>query len=507
MPRIPLTSGAYSAASIIANAQRCVNLFPETNPQETTPPVPVTHYPRPGLTLLSSPPAPGRGRGIYTATDGELFAVVDQSVFHIHYEDGWTWHHVGDMLTPGTVPVIAADNGTTALLVDGSANGYAITLNTQTGHVFTNVGDPNFLGGTRVDFLDSFLILNQVGTRNWYSSLANQIVFSGLSVGVKTAWPDPIQCVIAVERAAWILGKYKSELWFNAGSVPFPFQIQPGLIIEHGCAAPYSAAKQDVSCYWLSQSPEGARMVMKGAQNYAQRISTHAIEAEFLKYPRVDDAIGSCYQIQGHAFYCIDFPTADKSWVYDEATKQWHEETYLDTNGFSHRSLVPFKAYAYGVNVGLDWRTGNLYQIDTSNFTDNGAAINYLRSFPHIEDSNSNRMTIWKFIADTEVGTGPGTVIVPQSGSPWAMGFNPGFGPATLTSPPEITLRMSRDRGASFDTVGLRPMGAGGLYKTRPTWYRLGFAQDAVFELSWSTPMKTALDGAFFEFESHDADL
>ena len=95
MPRIQLTSGAYQAQSLIANAQRCLNLYPEENPKETTPPVPVTHYPRPGLTLLSSPPAVGIGRCLYTATDGELFAVVDQSVFHIHYEDGWTWHHVG----------------------------------------------------------------------------------------------------------------------------------------------------------------------------------------------------------------------------------------------------------------------------------------------------------------------------------------------------------------------------------------------------------------------------
>lgn len=507
MPRIPLTSGAYSAASLIANAQRCVNLYPEANPQETTPPVPVTHYPRPGLTLLSSPPAQGRGRGLYVATDGELFAVVDQSIFHIHFEDGWEWHHIGDMLTPGTGPVIAADNGTDALFVDGTTNGYSVVLSSQAGHQFNQIGDPNFKGGTRVDFLDSFLILNAPGTKDWYSSLSNQLVFNALYVGVKTAWPDNIQTIIAVERAVWILGKYKSELWFNAGAVPFPFQIQPGLIIEHGCCAPYSAAKQDVNCYWLSQSPEGARMVMRGTQNIAKRISTHAIEAEFLKYARVDDAIGTTYQFNGHAFYELHFPTADKTWVYDEATDQWHEETHIDSNGHPHRSLVPYKAYAYGFNVGLDWQTGNLYKLDPDNFTDNGSPINYLRSFPHVEESESVRMSVWKFIADTEVGTAPGTIINPIAGSPWSLGFNPGFGPQTLTEPPLISLRVSRDRGASFGNAVMVPMGAGGLYQTRPTWNRLGYMTDGVFELSWSTPMKTALNGAFITVEKHDADL
>ncbi len=332
-------------------------------------------------------------------------------------------------------------------------------------------------------------------------------MFSGLNVGVKTAWPDNIQTVIAVERAAWILGKYKSELWFNVGAVPFPFQIQPGLIIEHGCCAPYSAAKQDVNCYWLSQSPEGARMVMKGTQNIAQRISTHAIEAEFLKYPRVDDAIGSTYQITGHAFYCLDFPTADKTWVYDEATKQWHEETHIDVNGFPHRSLTPFKAYAYGKNVGLDWQTGNLYQIDPANFTDHGTPVQYLRSFPHVISDESERITVWRFVADIEVGTEPGTVINPLATSPWSLGFSPGFGPVSITEPPLISLRTSRTRGASWGNAVMQPMGAMGQYYVRPTWNRLGYFVDGVFELSWSTPMKTALNGAFISYEKHEADV
>ena len=506
MPRIPLTSGAYSAPSLIANAQRCQNLYPERNPQETNPPVPVTHYPRPGLTLLNSPPTSGFGRGLFTATNGKLFAVVNENIYHIHQEDGWQFHIVGTMTNPITTPVCAIDNGVDALFLDGTLDGFTVVINTATGHAFSQIGDPNFLGGTRPDFIDSFIVTNQPNTKNWYSTLAGQLVFNGLYVGVKTAWPDNIQVVIAVERAVWILGKYKSELWYNAGAVPFPFQLQPGLIIEHGCCAPYSAAKQDVNCYWLSQSPEGARMVMKGSQNIAQRISNHAIEAEFIKYSRVDDAIGSVFQINGHAFYCLDFPTADKTWVYDEATKQWHEWTHIDSNGIAHRCLTPFKAYAYGFNLGLDWQNGNLYQLDQGNFTDNGSPINYLRSLPHVEASESQRITVWKFVADVEVGTGPGTVLNPTTTRPWSLGFSPGFGPATLTEPPLISLRISRDRGASWGNAIMQPLGAQGLYFTRPTWNRLGYGVDFLFELSWSTPMKTALNGAFIEVEKHESD-
>lgn len=246
---------------------------------------------------------------------------------------------------------------------------------------------------------------------------------------------------------------------------------------------------------------------MKGAQQTAVRISTHAIENEFLKYSRVDDAIGTTYQIEGHAFYCLHFPTADKTWVFDEATQQWHEETWIDKNGIAHRARNTFCAVAYGMNIGMDWQTGQLYKIDPTNFTDNGDPVEYIRSFSHVMDTDNDlRLTVWKLIADTEVGTGTGTQLVPTQNNPWSLGFSPGFGPLTLTEPPLISLRTSRNRGASYGNAVTQPMGAGGLYYTRPTWNRLGFANDWVFELSWSTPMKTALNGAFITVEAHAGD-
>ena len=125
----------------------------------------------------------------------------------------------------------------------------------------------------------------------------------------------------------------------------------------------------------------------------------------------------------------------------------------------------------------------------------------------HCVSSDSQRITVWKFVADTEVGTGPGTILNPTTANPWSMGFSPGFGPAIIVEPPLISLRVSRDRGASWGNSIMAPMGAQGLYKTRPTWNRLGYMVDGVFELSWSTPMKTALNGAFIEVEKHEADL
>ena len=45
-----LTVGSYQSRSVIASAQRCVNLYLEANPQGSV--FPFTHYPTPGLTAL-----------------------------------------------------------------------------------------------------------------------------------------------------------------------------------------------------------------------------------------------------------------------------------------------------------------------------------------------------------------------------------------------------------------------------------------------------------------------
>lgn len=501
MPRIQLRGGAYTDASLIAAAQRCVNLYPERNPPGAQSPVEVTYYPRPGRTLLSSPPAPGNGRCLYVARGtGDLYAVVNQDTFYI--DPNWIWHHVGRLQIAKTTPVYMADNGLDAIQVDGSPFGNIIHLANR---VQTAIADPNFLGADRVDFLNYFLIFNQPKTPNWYSTEENSTVFNGLMIGTKTASPDNCTAVIATELTAWLFGPFKGEVWADAGTVPFAFQTVSGVIIDHGLAGSYALARQDVNVYWLSQSPEGGRMAMRGSGTSATRISNHAVEKEWLGYPRVDDCIVQTFQLRGHAFVSYHFPTADRTWVYDEAMpEEWHEEAAHDLNGVQHRMIDTFQAYAYGKNVSLDWRNGQLYQVDDTNFTDNGVANVYIRGMPHMLDQEFDRQTLWRVIADMGCGAGTGTTI---SQSPWSMGFNGGFGPnSVLVESQAVTLYISHDRGVSFFAHSDQPMGSQGQYNTRPTFNRCGTGFDFVLELRWAGPLKTALNGIFVTVEPHQGD-
>ncbi len=500
MVKIPLRSGAYSSQSYIANAQRSINLYSESNPETVDSPFPVTQLVRPGLKLLAAAPMAMAARCLYRSTTGFLFAVLGQNVYYI--DANYTFRQIGALQANLSTPAYMADNGTSAFLVDGSPQGYIITLPTTSTPipVMTQSADPNFFGANRVDFIDSFLIFNIPGTNQWYCTLSSQTSFNALFIGVKTAWPDPIQCVVAIERVVYVFGTQKSEAWYNAGTVPFPFQIQPGVIIEQGCAARYSPQKIDVNVYWLSQGPEGARMVMRGNQQLvAQRISTHAIEHELLTYTRVDDAIGSVYQIEGHSFYELHFPTANKTWAFDAATEQWFEDNWIDNNGVLNRARNTFTAYCYGLNLAMDWANGNLYQIDQSTHTDNGQPIVWSRSFPHIQNE-LKRLNLTSIMADVETGTSVGTGETNAFGSPWSSGFSSGFGPLTQSfTVPTIALRISRNGGNTYDNNRLKNFISSGHYRSVVRWRGNGFARDWVIELSSTAEMSGALNGVYVD--------
>lgn len=467
--RVPLISGAYAAKSIIANAQRCVNLYAEANPQDA--PAPFTYYPTPGLTLVSTPPVAGECRAIYTSTTGRRYDVIGSTVYYVDASN--TYKSLGSLTTIAG-PVSIIDNGTSAFIVDGTQIGFTINL---TSNVMKQCTDPAFYGADKVDYVDGYFIFNQPSTPHFYISLFNDITFDPLDIASKSTYPDNLVTHAVMHREIWLFGELTTEVWYNTGATDFTFGRMPGVFIEHGCAAKHSVAKIDLALFWLSKDLQGQGIVFAGKNYAAERISTHALEQEFATYGTISDAVGFSYLQGGHAFYVLTFPSANKTWCFDTATGQWHQRAYLETDGSFSRHRMNCHSSNGGRNLVGDWQNGNVYILDPNAYTDNGNSIERIRSFPHIDGSDGNRVLFRQFIADMEVGNGlPGD-----------------------TAPPEIRLRWSDDRGASWGNAVTASLGKLGEFLTSIQWQRLGYARDRVFELSWSAPVKTALNGAWVD--------
>ena len=471
--KFALTQGAYQARSVAANAQRCINLFPELNPEDA--PFPVTHYPCPGLKLLATSPNNLKYRCLYrTKSTGELFAVCGAAVYQI--SSSYVFTLLGSIVST-TGYVSMCDNGFNIVIVDGSAAGYTVDLTTK---AFATITDVNFYGGTRVDTSDTYYVTNRPGTNNWYISLTNQSVWNPLDIASKTSMPDKLQTVLVLNDNIVTIGALTTEIWFNTGASDFTYQKVQGVFIEHGTVSAASVAKYESSAFWLSQNEQGQAIVLRMGGLQVQRVSNHAIEDIIRKYAVISDAVGLAYQIAGHVFYQLTFPTADATWVWDDSTKLWHQRDALDASGVSHRHNAQVSAFAFGLNLCGDYANGNLYQLDLGTYSDNGTAIRYLRSWPVMEDEGK-LLTYRNFTADMESG---------NAGAP----LNP-----------QISLRWSDDRGATFGNPVLMPLGSAGAYDASLRWWGLGVGRYRVFELSWSDAIQTALNGAWVDIVEHRA--
>lgn len=500
--KVPLTQGAYTTRSVIASAQRCVNLFAEVNPKDSE--TPFTYYPTPGLVLAATGAAsqvssaiiqagtvgdPTNGyvgplsgwRGLFQASDGFLYGVCGITLYKmvptLDDQPGLTLTALGTVSAGpnnrGT-PVSMSDNGVTMLIVHSGSGGWQLTLATG---AFSSISDGDFAGATRIDYLDTFFVSNMPGTQDFQSSLSNSAAWDVLFFAAKTGYPDKLVTVCCVHREIWLMGEKTTEVWYDVGGALFPFAILPGIFIQHGIYAPYSLAVYDLQTFWLHRDNQGQSNVMMGYNYAARRISTHAIEQAISSYPPSEQfsAIGFFYQQEGHSFYCLRFPQT--TWCFDLATEQWHERVWTDGNGAENTWRVATTCRAYGFVYGGDATTGSLYALDLDTYTDNGDPIVRIRGYPHLL-ADGNRVHYQSFTADIESGW-----LDPEGADPPAL----------------LSLRWSDTRGNSWGNPVIQGLGQGGEYLTQPQWNRLGLARDRVFELSWSVAVKTALNGAFID--------
>lgn len=477
MTKIPLTLGAYEARSIIADAQKCVNLFTEANPSDS--PFPVTYYPTPGTRLLTTCPVTGPVRAAYIASNGNFYVVVANKVYTV--SSAYVWTLLGT-IGSNTGFVSMKDNTLCCVIVDGSSSGWVIKLSDNS---FGSISSTNFFGANTVDYLDTYLIFNRPNTNQFYFTYSNATYammvggtgFDPLDIAAKTGGNDNIIGLHVMHRELWLIGEWTSEVWFDAGAADFAFQTMPGAFVEHGCQAAGSIAKYDLALYWLGQDLAGNSIIFRGAQYQVTRISTNAIENEISNYSQKEDAIGFIYQQEGHIFYCLTFPTANATWVFDIIQQHWHKRAWMDTSGNLNRwrpnCFAPFNNQLI---VG-DYENGNLYGLDLDYYLDNGDPIVRIRSFPHLTQEN-DRMVHRNLIAAMEVGDEMDTSTNDQhyAGLSW-----------------------SDNAGRSFGTPVLQTIGATGEYLTSMQWNRLGLARDRVYELSWTAPMKTALQGVYLD--------
>jgi hypothetical protein len=470
--KTPILGSAYVARSINAADNRMINLFPEIIPEGGKEPGFLQRAP--GLKFLQTV-GTGPIRALWAhQTNGSDFYVVSGQEFYKLTSTTGTPTLLGTV--SGTGPVSIADNGTQIFLAC-NPDGYIYNESTN---VFAQITDPDFAGAVTVSYLDGYFVFNQPNSQIiWVTSLLDGTSVDPLDFASAEGSPDGVVGILSDHRELWVFGTDSVEVWYDSGATDFPLQRIQGAFNEIGCVAPFSIAKLDNGIFWLGTDARGQGIVYRANGYTGQRVSTHAIEWQIQQYGNISDAVAYTYQQDGHAFYVLNFPTGNTTWVYDVATQAWHERCGFDNGSFTRHRGNNQCNFSGNIIIG-DYENGNIYQFDLNVYADNGQAQKWLRSWRALPtgENNLKRTAQHSLQIDMESGVG----LVDGQGSD-----------------PEVMLRWSDDGGHTWSNEHWSPVGKIGEYYKRVFFRRLGMTmkiRDRVYELSMTDPVKIAIMGA-----------
>jgi hypothetical protein len=445
--------------SFMADDERTVNMFAEPT-ESPSAPAPWVLLPTPGLTqLVSVAQAPIRAN---FSENGRNFFIAGFA-FYEYTTAGVTT--LRGVVAADANPATICSNGFAGdqLFITSGDVGYCYDLTTNT----LTVELPS--GATMGAFLDGFFLCLDAATSTLQvSDLFDGTAWNPTQIAQRTAGGDYWQAMYVCNRLIYLLGTETSEVWWNAGTFPFPFAPIQEAFSQHGIAAPFSGAV-DTTLTFLGRNKQGRGIVYRMDGYRPNRVSTHALEHEIQAYPVIADAVAGITQQGGHAVYILTFPDADKTKCFDLNTTLWNERMYWDTTNAVEKAyrLMWFTSLP-SINVGGDRLTGTLYIIDPDVYTDvGGAAIRRIRQAPRLS-MNQARFTVNQLQIVMDVGV---SLVLGQG------------------SNAQVMLAVSKDKGKSYGQEQWTSLGEIGEFDTRVTFGPQGQCDNFIPRVMFSDPV------------------
>lgn len=465
--KIGLVGPTNAQRSLPWDASRTVNLYPLLDQQglEVS-----ALYGTPGLITFS---ACGKGpvRGAFPSTKGRAFVVANSGLYEV-LNDG-TSSLLGTLITASGA--VSIDENPTQMMICDGQYGYILTYATN---VFSQITDPDFPSAGSVTFIDSYFVVNQNNTGQFYISSPNDgTAWDALDFATAESSPDNLLRVLNAIGQLWLFGSKTTEIWTDTGAVAFPFARISGAKMETGILAPLSAVAVDNTVVWAGQDAYGSGIVFRANGFTPQRISDDAVEYAISQATDKSNMRAFTYQQEGHAFYFLTGGGLANSWVYDFTTQLWHERAYTDSNGFFQQHLASCGMYIFGKQLVGDRTNGNIYQLSLDAYDDAGSPLVSKRVYTHLADkSDQIRYNILQIAMEVGVGT------------QFGQGTNP-----------TLAMRVSTDGAKTWSDSYSAYVGMVGQYQANVKWRRLGIGQIMTFEISQSDPVKRAWIGSYLQ--------
>lgn len=462
----PLFGLGQQGKSPVITAQKHLNLYAQITPEGEK--SRVSFIGTPGTRLKTSfGDTPVRG----WIAIGDLYYAVHRGKFYSVNNAG-TKTELGSLNTQAGFVSMAYD-GLVILLVDGT-NGYTYTVASNT---FAQIADGDFPNGARTsDWLDGqFIVDGGEGSDAFYIS-PDGTAWDALDFASAESAPDGLVRVFVDHGEILLFGQNTTEPWGNIGQGDFPFAPVKGGISATGLAAQRSVCKFNDGVAFLGKTPQGQVQVMFLKGYAAVPISSQDLDSLINTYDTVSDATAFAYMHYGHPMLQINFPTAEKSWLFDASTGLWSPLEYGLAGG-RHRGEMHIDY----LNKPLiaDYENGNIYELDGDVYSDNGTAIAREIIGRHLH-ADGSRLIVDELVVEMETGVG---LISGQGSDPQAM------------------LSISKDNGKTWGNELWKSMGLIGQYVARVVWRKLGIGRNWLFKIRVTDPVKVVFTAGYIKAE------
>ncbi len=233
-------------------------------------------------------------------------------------------------------------------------DGHYASIDTKAGTLSTTLPAGMTSAPNSVCVVDNYFFYT-IGTGEVWASDLNSTNVIGTSFATAESKPDGLIRGVSWAGQLFLFGPSTTEVWVNAGTVPFPFQRS--VVIPRGLAGPF--------CVSGFEDNFSRGLVWVADDNTVVRLNGY--NPEKISPPDLDGLIErevdkrqlemSCFISRGHAFLLLSGPTW--SWVFDMNTNKWAERN----SHLQKRSRITGGLFAFGKWLCGDKISGNIQEI------------------------------------------------------------------------------------------------------------------------------------------------
>ncbi len=205
------------------------------------------------------------------------------------------------------------------------------------------ITDPDYPASTvfGVVYLDGYIfVMNTLG-QIFNSDLAAPTSWSALSFISANAEADAAVALVRQLNYVVAFKAYSTEFFYDAGNATgSPLSKVLNALLEIGCASAGSIAFSDNTVYFMANSRQKGRSIMK-MEGYTPKYISNQYIDRILNADTLSEVYAFVVKTNGHFFYVLTLVNSGITLVLDEATNEWHRWSHMtDVSPATVTSLV-----------------------------------------------------------------------------------------------------------------------------------------------------------------------